>query len=421
MKALRILFIFCLLSSLPVAAQTDIISAAYGLGASVSAAFFDPNAGTTAFRILNLPFGGYEEGMASALTAFPVEASAISINPAASSLLDSTELSVFHNNWIGESKIEGAVYSLRFGNLGLGLAGRWFYAPFAERDDFDTVNVSYYSETMAIVNAAYTFFSGYYFDGIAVGANLKLAYRSVPDYGDDEGNIIVGSGLEQSALAIMADFGLLSRFNFLKLFVSRSKNASLGLAVKNLGPPIFGESLPTSISLGASYAPMRPLTIVADISKPLDLANPLASEAMVYALAVDASLLEFFSLHGGFQLKGGNPRFSVGAAFALANVDIVANYTLDLTTQFKDLNRFSIEAKLNLGDQGRYAIRLKVEEYYLRGVQAYAEGKVNDAIEFWNEAIRLDPGFDPARESRRTAVRALELEKRMEELQRLEN
>ena len=36
-------------------------------------------------------------------------------NPAASSLLDYTELAVYHNNWIADTKIEGAVYTISTG------------------------------------------------------------------------------------------------------------------------------------------------------------------------------------------------------------------------------------------------------------------------------------------------------------------
>jgi hypothetical protein len=401
-------------------AQTDIASAAYGLGAGISSAFLDPNAGTTGFAILDIPFGGYQEGMASALTALPVDASAFSINPAASAMLESTELSIFHNNWIGETKLESAIYSIRFGNLGIGAAGKWLYAPFSERDDFTDVAKSYYSETMALLNASYNLFQGYYFSGLAVGANFKAAYRSMPDYTDDQGALIKGSGFSQSALAMMADFGLYTRFDFLKFYVSRERNFAVGLAMRNLGLPAYGDALPTAASIGLAYSPLRPVVIALDFAQPLNLANIRASERAIYALAVDADLFEFFSVHGGFQLKGGDPRFSLGARVSLASVDIIANYTLDLTTQFKDLNRISLEARLNLGDQGRYAIRIKVEEYYLRGVEAYAKGNVSDAIELWTEALKLDPGFDPARENRNTARRALELMRQMDALQKLE-
>jgi tetratricopeptide (TPR) repeat protein len=419
-RAIFLAFIMVFLCVSGMAAQTDIASAAYGLGASLSASFLDPNAGSSGFAILDIPFGGYAEGMASALTALPVDASAFAINPATSAMLESTELSIFHNNWIGESKLESAIYAIRFGNLGLGLGGKWFYAPFSERDDFTDVAKSYYSETMAFLNASYNFFSGYYFNGLSVGANFKAAYRAMPDYTDDEGRIIQGSGFGQSGLAMMADFGLYTRFDFLKFYVSRERNFSVGLALRNLGFPVSGDSLPTAASIGIAYSPLRPLIFALDVAQPINLANIAQSESTIYALAVDADLFEFFSVHGGFQLKGGNPRVSLGACVALASVDIIANYTLDLTTQYKDLNRFSLEAKLNLGDQGRYAIRIKVEEYYLRGVEAYAKGNASDAIELWTEALKLDPGFDPARENRATARKAIELMRQMDALQRLE-
>lgn len=403
-----------------VSAQTDVASAAYGLGASLSAPFLDGNAGVTGFRILNIPFGGYAEGMASALTALPVDSSAFSVNPAATAMLDSTEFSIFHNNWIGESKLESAIYAVRFGHLGLGAAGKWLYAPFSERDDFTDVAKSYYSEMLATLNASFNLFSGYYFDGLAVGANVKAAYRSMPDYTDDSGALMAGSGLEQSSLAVMADFGVLTRFDLLKFYVSRERNASAGLALRNLGFAIFDDPLPTAVSLGFSYSPLRPLVFAMDLCQPVNLIEPEASEGLAWALAVDAALFEFFSVHSGFQLKGGNPRFSLGARVSLASVDVIANYTLDLTTQYKDLNRFSLEAKLDLGDQGRYAIQLKVEEYYLRGVESYAGGNAQEAIELWTECLKLDPGFDPARENRATARKALDLMQKMDELQRLE-
>lgn len=402
-------------------AQTDVASAAYGLGASISSAFLDSNSGTTGFAILDIPFGGYSEGMASALTALPVDSSAFTINPATSAMLESTELAIFHNNWIGDSKLESAVYAIRFGNLGLGLGGKWLYVPFSERDDFTDVAKSYYSETLAFLNASYNLFSGYYFSGLSIGANLKAAYRSMPDYADNSGKVVPGSGMQQSGAAVMADFGAYTRFNFLKFYVSRDRNAAVGLAIRNLGFPVDGDPLPTAASIGLAYSPIRPLTLALDVAQPINLQDIRLSESTIYALAVDADLFEFFSIHCGFQLKGGNPRFSLGSRVALASVDIIVNYTLDLTTQLKDMNRFSLEARLNLGDQGRYAIRIKVEELYLRGVDAYAKGNIGEAIELWTQALKLDPGFDPARENRATARKALELMQQMDALQKLEN
>jgi hypothetical protein len=240
----------------------------------------------------------------------------------------------------------------------------------------------------------------------------------VPDFANDLGIVVAGSGLDQSAIAFLADLGLLTRFNVLKFYPSRSKNAAVGVAVRDLGFPVLGEAMPTTVSLGLSYSPVRPLTFAADLTKPVNFVDLAASGDMQYSLGVEARILEFFSVQGGFQLKNG-PRVSLGSSIALADVTIVVNYTLDLATQFMDANRLSIQSKINLGDGGRYALRLKVEEFYLRGIEEYAAGNIETSVELWTQALKLDPGFDPARENRRTAAKALELKKALTELQTL--
>jgi hypothetical protein len=415
----RAVFILALILPAALAAQADLSSSAYGFFLNLFYPSLDPFAGETVFPILDTPAGGYAEGMASSLTALPAESSAILYNPASSSVLEETELSIYHSNWIGDSKIESVAYAMRFDDLGLGAAGKWLYAGFKEYNDFgEALAKANFSEAMVALNMSYNFFSGYYFAGLALGASLKAAYRSVPDYADDEGRLIPGSGAGQSAVALMADVGFLVRFNALKFYAGRSKNMAIGLALRNLGPAVLGEALPTALSLGAAYTPVKPLTISADLTKPLDLVNPAASEGMQYALAADARILDFFSVHAGFQLRNG-PRLSAGAAVDLADVTIIVNYTLDLATQLQDANRLSIEARIDLGDGGRYALRLKVEEFYLRGVEEYAMGNIQTAADLWEQALKLDPGFDPARQSRATALKALELKRQLDEIQSL--
>jgi len=110
----------------------------------------------------------------------------------------------------------------------------------------------------------------------------------------------------------------------------------------------------------------------------------------------------------------------VGAAIDFSPLTLDINYTLDLTTQFSPLNRMSIEARFDMGDMGRTAKATRAEELYLQGLDAYAAGDLELAITYWNESLRLNPFFDPARENRDTAVDAIALRQRILELQRLE-
>ncbi|MCL2881169.1 MAG: UPF0164 family protein, partial [Treponema sp.] len=89
---------------------SDYLNGIYGI---------DNNAGLTSFPVLNIPMGGRSEGMASAFTAVCDDVSFIEHNPAGSSMLSHSEMAFFHNNWIADTKVEGAVFASRIKNLGL--------------------------------------------------------------------------------------------------------------------------------------------------------------------------------------------------------------------------------------------------------------------------------------------------------------
>lgn len=375
----------------------------------------DQNAGETTMRSLLIPMGGLDEGMGTAYSAVAKDSSYFEANPAASSLLDSTELSVFHNNWIADTKIEGAVYTIRFKNFGVGIGGKWLYLPFTATDDYgDRVGAGYYSESMLGLNASYNFFPSFYFSGLSVGATGKIAYRSMPTV-DDGSTSVAGN----SAFGLMVDLGLLSRFNFLKTYSSRAKNSSVALTLKNFGPPVYGDPLPTIAAVGFAYSPIRPVTLSLEATQPIDLIDISASEAFYASGGALVQLTDFFSLQGGLLIKGGNPRLTIGSSFTLDLAKITVNYTLDLTTQLTPLNRISIQASFSLGDLGRADIAKKVDTLYLNGLDAYSRGEVDSAISLWEEALKLDPSFDPARESRDAALSAKALKQTMLELQKI--
>jgi len=373
----------------------------------------DRNSGRTTLRSLLIPMGGLAEGMGTAYTAVAKDSSYFEANPAASSTLDYTELSVFHNNWIADTKIEGAVYTMRYKGLGIGIGGKWLYLPFPATNDFgDRVGAGYYSESMVGFNLSYNFFPGFYFNGLSAGATGKIAYRSMPA-------VESGATANNSALGVMLDAGMLARFNLLKFYSSRSKNLSLALAVKNMGPPVLGDPLPTDATFGLAYSPLRPLTFSLDITQPIDLTDISKSESLNVAAGALVQVSDFFKLHGGLLIKGGNPRITIGSTFDVELARVTVNYTLDLTTQFTPLNRISIQAAFSLGDLGRADIAKKVDTLYLNGLDAYSRGEVDQAISLWDEALRLDYTFDPARESRDAAIASKSLKQTMIDLQRI--
>jgi tetratricopeptide (TPR) repeat protein len=401
---LRLLLLTTLFSSL--AGRLAALDFSPGGYASISDIYgIDDNAGLTAYPVLNVPLGGRAEGMATAFTAVSDDLTFIEWNPAGSSMLNFTELGFFHNNWIADTRVEGIVFASRYNNLGYAAAGKWLYTPFSEYNMWgDRVSKGYYSEIVGTINASYNFLSGYYFSGISVGVNLKGAFRVVPDYtnADDQGNegeLISGSGWEQSGAMAMADVGALTRFNFLKPYKGRDKNVSLGLAVRNLGPPAKGDALPTVAAAGLAYKPLRPVTLAFDFSYPMNLSDLSLSEKPYWAAGLNVEVTNFVSARAGLLGKSGGYRVTLGSAVNLANkVALDLNYTLDLLTQFTPLNRISIGVRFNFGDQGRQAASDKVDALYLDGLNAYSAGKYAEAKDYWTQALEINPRFDPAKE-----------------------
>ncbi len=393
MKRILIPVFFLLLICVPLTAQVEDF---YSSFSGFSDFFLDQNTGLTSFPILHIPIGGMFEGMGTAYTAVSLDSGFLQSNPAGSSMLDFSEVSLLHNNWIADSQIEGLVFTKRVNDFGIGIGGKFLFLPFTQYNAWGAREASGYpSESMVTLNASYRFFSSYYFYGLSLGMNIKAAYRHIPGVFVREDQNLTN----QSAIAGMMDLGILTRFNFLKLYTSRSRNFSLGLVVKNLGVSGEDENLPTEATAGIAYSPLRPLLISVDINYPFSLTLPQDKwEGWNLAAGFNLSFTDFYSLQGGFNYRGANPRISLGSTVDLKNISFIVNYTLDLTTSLSSADRFSIQAKLNLGDEGRNSIQSRVDELYVLGIEAYAEGDTDLAIKYWENVLLLDSGFQPARE-----------------------
>ena len=382
----------------------------YGLITGAEALTGDLNTGTTVFPLLRIPAGGKAEAMGTAQTAVASDSASIMYNPAVSSLLDLTELSFLHNNWIADTSIESVLFTTRFEDLGLGAGLKLLYLPFTEYDEWGESTANGYPlETILTLNASYNMFRSYYFRGVSAGLSIKAGYRYIPTvfYSD------------QSSIAIMADAGLYTSFNLFKFYDSRDRNFSTGIVLRNAGFETLGEALPTELSAGIAYSPVRPLNLAFDFNLPINLIGGEA-ESWYLAGGFDAAMTDFFSFQGGFNYQGANPRVSLGSTIDLEEATFNLNYTLDLTTSTDSIDRFSIEAKLKLGDEGRYERKAMVDELYIAGLEAYANGDLQKAVAYWESALEIDNSFTPAEEFIASASRSIDLLKRMEELNRVE-
>ncbi|MFW6233825.1 MAG: UPF0164 family protein [Spirochaetota bacterium] len=369
------------------------------------------NTGLTAFPILELPLGGRHEAMGGAFTAAGPDVGALNANPAATATLRYTELALSHKNHIADSSIESLGYAIRLGDLGLGVDVRYLHVPFTARDDRGRQTQSArYSEVAGLLNVSYNLFRSYYFHGLSVGLNTRLAHRSIPE--------TISPG--QSVTAAAVDFGLLTRFNVLKFHASRERNLSLGFAARNFGLPVLGDPLPTHMALGLAYRPVRPLLIAIDGELPVSLQEGTPPGPPALHTGMNVQITDFFDAGAGFRLRGGNPRFSLGGNIDFDEVSLAAVYTLDLTTSLEAADNFSVQARFNFGDRGRLERRERLEDLYLDGIVLLSEGEISDAVSLLEEAVALDPSFDPAVETLASAQRSLQLQQGMFRLGDLE-
>ncbi|MDR2900990.1 MAG: UPF0164 family protein [Treponema sp.] len=382
----------------------------------------DDNAGLTAFPVLNVPMGGKSEAMGTSFTAVADDLSFIAWNPAGSSMMLNTGLGFFHNNWIADTNVEGIVYTSRVKDLGFAAAGKWLYAPFTEYNLFgDRVSMGYYTEAVGTLNISYNLFSGYYFTGISLGLNVKGAFRSVPDFAENNDTVVEGSGMSQSAASIMADFGALTRFNLLKFYNSRERNTSLGIVIRNMGLPSMEDPLPTVISAGLAYKPFRPMQLAFDFSIPLNMADPSLSEKPYWSVGLSAAVANFLSLRAGLLSKTGNARVTVGTEVILQNISLDINWSMDLLTKAEPLNRISLAFRFNFGDQGRQAVSDEADNLYFQGLDAYAIGNYGEAQYYWEETLKIMPKFEPAKEGLQLIARSRDLEAQIRELMEFNN
>lgn len=365
------------------------------------------NTGLTVFPTLDIPMGGEYEALGSAYTAAARDVTFLEANPAASSSLNNTELAVFHNNLIADTNMESAAYTTRIEHFGTGVGIKYLHVPFTEYDDFGVQQATArYTEAVAAFNVSYNFLNSFYFDGVAAGTNLKVAYRDIPE-------IIVA---DQSAAGVMADFGLLSKFDLLKFYPSRERNVAVGTTLRNIGPNVLEEPLPTTWSTGIAYSPLRPWLVSFDVNVPFLLFSDLSNPPVGYAIGTALTVTDFFTVRGGYQIKGGNPRLSMGGSVRIQDMTLTINYTLDMTTQLTAFDRFSLQAGFALGDRGRGDRQDQVRTLYLDALEAFAVGDLEQTIDLTERALAIDPTFQPAEETLEMASRMSELQDQMDRI-----
>lgn len=386
--------------------------------------FTQQHEGETSFRSLLIPEGGRPEGLGQAFTALANDSNFFFANPAGSAALKNTELLLTHKSGIADARMETIGFTQRQKNFGYGAALRVFYIPFLQYDSFGATQAQgFFSETFAVINAAYNFLDGYDFKGISIGGNVKIGYRAMPPIALSETDSAAqkkAQGRKQNGIAVLGDVGIQVRLNAGNFFDSREPNMYIGLAACNFGAPIRGDIPPSYIALGFAYRPIQWLLFSMEVRQPINVMAIRRSGLPQGAFGIMFSITEFFNFSTGVHLKGGNPRLTMAGEINIMPVQIVATYSLDLTTQSGQINHFSIGAKISLGDRGRSKKADKIETLFIEGLDAYTKNDIPQAIAIWESILIDSPRFDPAIEALRIAKRQQAVQAEVNKLQLLE-
>ncbi len=357
--------------------------------------------GTTFFPFLNYGYGGREVGFSGAFSAIADDIGTIEANPAGTSTLPNTELSFSHNKLMGDVNYNSLAYTMRFNELGFGLGTRMLYIPFTHYDNFGyDVGSGVINYTVVTLNVSYNFLRTYDFFGLSLGGNIKLYIYGVPE----------AIATNQSRVNIAFDFGLLTKFNFLKGYKKIEKNFGVGLVIKNLGPFTDDDPPPTTVCFGISYKPIDEILMSVDFNYLINYSTDTYKNWSVKS-GFEWSFTKYSSILAGFTIKS-SPSFSLGFALNFDDFKVVAIYNPDLI----DVARFSISATLKLGDLGRKKNEINIKKMYAESLNLINEGNFSEAKMVLEKILDIDSGFTPARKSLKNAMRQLDTQKNLEDV-----
>lgn len=125
-------------------------------------------------------------------------------------------------------------------------------------------------------------------------------------------------------------------------------------------------------------------------------------------------MTSFLSVQAGVLAEASDPSISVGAALSLGTLALTMNYNLDLSGSLNPVDKFSVQARFDLGDSGRLAREQEAESLYLQGVEEFANGNYDKAISLWQQVLKLDPKYQPAADDIRTVQNTMALQEQTE-------
>lgn len=275
--------------------------------------------GTAGMLFLRLGVGARAVGMGEAFTAISDDATSAYWNPGGMTAVRGTQVTLMHNEWIGDLRLEyaGLVHEFDWGSLGLYFTG--FYT-----GDIDRYEDSPLNSPLGTFSAHDANFVLAYARQILPNLSLGLA-----------GKYIYGKIDTESSKGYAFDFGI--------HHMSRIRGVNFSAVVQNLGPSMKyvdeDFDLPLVAKLGASYH--RNLkSLESELNLAIDLVFPNDDDARQH-LGAEAVYKKLFAMRGGVKLgyDSQGPTLGFGVKYKSFQLDYAA---LFVSNDLGDSHRFSL-------------------------------------------------------------------------------
>ncbi len=351
--------------------------------------------------MLKMVYGSRALSLGGAFAGVSDDVYYIDSNPAGGDVKKIAQISLLHQEWIEDVNYEAIRISRGFFNkffLGLGLT--YLYIPFTYYDDYgyDSGTSALISQGMAVLNFGFEI-KKY---NLGLGTNFKVLYNNVPTsllearYGS--------SYEDQNYLLFASDVGMIARTNLLKRYIGPEPSFTVGMVLKNVGYSERIEKLPTEVHAGISYRPFRHVLLSVEGVCPF-------YEPIYGSVGLEFDIAQKLFMQGGVQIKE-SPMFAVGVGYKRKDIEINVSYTPSLVFR----NMVSVSLNFFLGETETRLKEKKIEAYLVVALEYFGEKRYQEALEFVDKVLKLDPKNKRALNLRETIKKKLDLEENIEKL-----
>jgi len=198
------------------------------------------------------------------------------------------------------------------------------------------------------------------------------------------------------ASAVGIDIGLLHKVG----------GFGLGVAIQNIGTEMKfieeGDSLPFTIRIGGSY--QKKIGKIVKMMVGVD-GIKVKNEDMGCNLGGECWIGDILGIRGGYKINDAN-KVSMGASIRYKWVQL--DYGYKMMDVFNNTHQAAITLRMGSPEISKEAKIKEMEKHYMKATEYYKKGIYKQAIEEWNEVLKIDPNHKQSKESIEKARKKME-------------